>query len=90
MVSSDMPYINKEDRENIKDFTKSPTNAGELNYLIHLILSNYVDDLGESYQTYNDIMGVLEGVKLELYRRRVAKYEDKKIKENGDIDFYKK
>lgn len=83
-----MPYIKQDDRENIEDLTKSPTNAGELNYLIHLILSNYVDDLGESYQTYNDIMGVLEGVKLELYRRRVAPYEEKKIKENGDIAFY--
>lgn len=83
-----MPYIRQDDRENIEDLTKSPTNAGELNYLIHLILSNYVDDLGESYQTYNDIMGVLEGVKLELYRRRVAPYEEKKIKENGDITFY--
>lgn len=83
-----MPYIKQDDRENIEDFTKSPTNAGELNYLIHLILSNYVDDLGESYQTYNDIMGVLEGVKLELYRRRVSIYENKKAEINGDIAFY--
>lgn len=85
-----MPYIKQNDRENIEDFTKSPTNAGELNYMIHLILANYVDDLGESYQTYNDIMGVLVGVQQELYRRKIAAYEEKKIKENGDIDFYKK
>jgi hypothetical protein len=83
-----MPYIKQEDRGNIEDLTKSPTNAGELNYLLHLIISNYVDDNKESYQTYNDIIGVLECVKQELYRRKIAPYEEKKIIENGDIDFY--
>jgi len=30
-------------------------------------------------------MGALEGAKLELYRRKVAIYEEEKIKENGDV-----
>jgi hypothetical protein len=30
-------------------------------------------------------MGVLESAKLELYRRKIAPYEDDKIAENGDV-----
>ncbi len=82
-----MPYINKEDRPRIEE-GKIPENAGELNYAIHLLLEGYLYAKGENYQTYNDMMGALEGVKLELYRRKVSVYEDKKIAENGDILFY--
>jgi hypothetical protein len=81
-----MPYIKREDRSKVLE--SGPTNAGELNYYIHMLLEKYVLQVGESYQTYNDILGALEGVKLELYRRRVANYEEKKISENGDIQFY--
>jgi len=30
-------------------------------------------------------MGALEGAKLEFYRRVVVPYEEKKMKENGDV-----
>lgn len=83
-----MPYIKQEDRENLDTLKKYPTNAGELNYFLHNIIRVYVEDNGESYQTYNDIIGVLECAKLELYRRKIAGYEDKKAHENGDILFY--
>ena len=82
-----MPYIPENERQAIKDDCV-PVTAGQLNYKIHLLLEEYVNKNGESYQTYNDILGALEGVKLELYRRRVSSYEDKKIAENGDIQFY--
>jgi hypothetical protein len=41
--------------------------------------------MGLSYQTINDIVGALEGAKLEFYRRVAVPYEDKKIIENGDV-----
>ena len=62
-----------------------PKDSGELNYLITLLIQDYLEYKNESYQTYNDIIGALEGAKLELYRRKIAPYEDKKIKENGDV-----
>jgi len=31
------------------------------------------------------VIGALEACKLEFYRRAVVPYEDKKIKENGDV-----
>ncbi len=37
------------------------------------------------YQTYNDILGALEGAKLELYRRQIGPYEETAIKRNGDV-----
>lgn len=60
-------------------------NAGVLNYLFTRIALEYIKTYGESYQGYNDIMGALEGCKMELYRQHVSKYEDKKIVTNGDV-----
>ena len=37
------------------------------------------------YEDYASVIGALECAKQELYRRLVAPYEDKKIKENGDV-----
>ena len=78
-----MPYIRQSDKETL--FAgHTPTTAGELNFLFTSICKVYMEN-GESYQKYNDCIGALEGAKLELYRRKVAPYEDTKIKENGDV-----
>ena len=79
-----MPYLTKEKRFEIRA-SRLPENAGDLNYAFTEIAKRYILTNGESYQHYNDLLGALEGCKLELYRRLVSKYEDKKIKENGDI-----
>lgn len=79
-----MPYI-KEDRRKELSVDGRATTAGELNYAITRWITFYLESKGESYQTYNDIIGALECAKIEMYRRMVAPYEDKKIKENGDV-----
>jgi hypothetical protein len=79
-----MPYIQKETREGLEMGHDRPQNAGELNFLITIIIKDYFDDKG-GYQSINDIVGALEGAKLEFYRRVAAPYEDKKVKENGDV-----
>ncbi len=79
-----MPYIDKKRREEL-DLKFDPKTAGELNYVITNQLVNYIFLNGESYQTFNDIMGALEGSKLEIYRRLIAPYEDRKARENGDV-----
>jgi len=38
-----------------------------------------------NYADYNEVMGVLECVKQELYRRLIVPYENKKKEENGDV-----
>lgn len=80
-----MPYINKEARLELDTLMRDPDTAGELNYEITRMCRLYVLDKGTSYQTINDIIGALEGCKLEFYRRFAAPYEDRKIEENGDV-----
>ena len=83
-----MPYITEEDRvkfeKTLEDLTV-PTVAGELNYLFTCIIKQYLTQKGVSYTNMNEVVGVLECAKLELYRRMTAPYEDKKIFENGDV-----
>ncbi len=79
-----MPYIKPERRREL-DLKFDPKTAGELNYVITSQLTNYIFLNGESYQSFNDIMGALEGAKLEIYRRQIAQYEDVKARENGDV-----
>ena len=81
-----MPYINKKDRNKFIGIdTFIPDTVGELNYLFSMLCLNYLKKKGEKYQTYNDIIGALECAKLEIYRKKISKYENKKIKNNGDI-----
>ena len=76
-----MPYIDAKRRSNIKH----PKNPGELNYLFTQIIKDYIKEVGESYRSYNDCIGALQCCGLELYRRKIAPYEDKKIEANGDV-----
>jgi hypothetical protein len=78
-----MPYIKQPIREVLAN---EPTamNAGELNYLFTTLINRYLSS-GLSYQRINDIMGALEGAKLEMYRRVAVPYEEIKLQENGDV-----
>jgi|TARA_B100000315_G_scaffold150591_1_gene139344 hypothetical protein len=87
-----MPYIDKKRRIKYEKGLKEVLNMlnkvsnenvdGELNYVISMILKGLYKP---SYYNYNRAIGVLESIKLEYYRREIAAYENKKIKENGDI-----
>lgn len=79
-----MPYITAEAKDEVRE--TGPRNAGELNYAITQQVLRYIDpNKGLSYRLLNEVVGVLECVKQELYRRMVAPYEDAKIAENGDV-----
>jgi hypothetical protein len=91
-----MPYIkdNMRDRvspdlekiiDNVRTFNEEQKD-GVLNYIFTIMLAGSFDN--ESYLTYQRKVGILECCKLELYRSRVAPYEEKKKEENGDA-FYK-
>ena len=80
-----MPYVKQAVRNGIDfDETQSIDNAGELNYKFTKIILSYLGPK-PNYQAFNDVIGALEGCKLELYRRMVAPYEDTKIEQNGDV-----
>jgi hypothetical protein len=78
-----MPYITG-DRRGWIDSGCLPETAGELNYAITMLVKSYLG-ASPNYQRFNDALGALEGCKLELYRRKVAPYEEEKIKVNGDV-----
>lgn len=79
-----MPYIDARTRDYLNT-SMDMSGPGELNYMLTKICKLYLDKFGESYRTYNDIIGALEGCKLELYRRKTVPYEERKIKQNGDV-----
>jgi len=78
-----MPYIDKHRR--VELVYQPPATTGELNYDITRACNAYLVRYGLSYTHINEVIGVLECAKLELYRRVAAQYEDKKIKANGDV-----
>ena len=85
-----MPYIKQKERDElmnllIKVLDMPADNAGQLNYVITLVVISYLNKHGKKYQTMNDIVGALEGAKAEFQRRVVAPYEDEKIRQNGDV-----
>jgi hypothetical protein len=85
-----MPYILEQVRTSLNARQRPPQTPGELNYLITKMVVDYLQrdrewDGTESYGSYNEVIGVLECAKMELYRRRVAVYEDRKAEINGDV-----
>jgi len=90
-----MPYIKSENRiqydsliedvvDKLTDHGFTPLMPGELNYFISSIVWKLYDK-SPSYTKGNELMGVIECVKMEFYRRKLSKLEDEKIIENGDI-----
>ncbi len=88
-----MPYVKPEIRrhyidsgleEMCKAVAMDGVIPGDLNYIFTCLAIAYTDKKLD-YQRINDVVGALEGAKLEFYRRRAAPYEAKKIEENGDV-----
>jgi len=87
-----LPYIKPENRvkyekvlEELISILKSlpmENVDGELNYVVTKMLKEIYP---LRYFHINRAVGVLECIKLEFYRRVAAPYEDKKIKDCGDV-----
>lgn len=89
-----MPYILKEKRTMLdpaieklaiafQELNDDGNFAGNLNYVISKLLTSLYP--APNYQRFNDMVGALECCKLELYRKRIAPYEELKERENGPI-----
>lgn len=93
-----MPYIKEDRRETLDPYIDQiveilkcmDAKDGDYNYLITRILASGFD-LGKDpkYSKINTVVGVLECIKLELYRRVASEYEDRKSFENEDVKEYK-
>lgn len=82
-----MPYINEDNREKLNNIVNLIIEltgnklTGNLNYILYKLCKKHC----VIYEDYRNFIGELESAKLEIYRRLVAKYENQKIKDNGDI-----
>lgn len=88
-----MPYIRKEKRLDLDALVEMIMNNcdnnpfdGRMNYMIMKIVKKHLDNYGESYTNYQRIIGELQCSQMEIFRRLLSKYEDKKIEENGDVE----
>lgn len=83
-----MPYIKQTDRVQFREFLKAMPyiqNEGHLNYVITKIILDYLGNHDHCYATMNSVIGVLQCVSHELYRRILTPYEEEKLKTNGDL-----
>lgn len=80
-----MPYLEEWQRPAA---ARKPITSGELNYAIHQDIAKFLFSNSVGYTTFNEVIGVLECVKQEFYRRLLVPYEDKKRQENGDVRPY--
>ena len=82
-----MPYIDQAARRGIDEGYAAPGTAGQLNYAVTSLIDDYLNEWGDklSYGAINEVVGVLECAKLELYRRVAAPYEDLTMIRNGDV-----
>lgn len=91
-----MPYIKREDRDAldptiyllvktlVSRYPMGKDLAGPLNYAITRLLLD-TTPVNPRYSRLALVTGILETIKLEMYRRMVAPYEDAKAEENGDV-----
>src|SRR3990167_2245088 len=89
-----MPYVRKQNRlyfdeaiDTLIQRLRTYVSAGNLNYTLTRICDGYLHRhaLGPNYADFNEVVGALECVKLELYRRLVVPYEEGKRSVNGDV-----
>lgn len=80
-----MPYIGKHLRQIFEDQIRVPDEPGQLNYTITKIVHDYIEKHTLCYATINEVIGVLECAKLELYRMVAVPYENRKRHDNGCI-----
>lgn len=88
-----MPYIKRSERapyQRILDELAAMipddrmSRPGHMNYVVSLLIEKvYGKNL--RYADHNEVMGFLNGVLQEFYRRKTAPYEDEKISEEGDL-----
>ena len=92
-----MPYIKKEDRKlydgRLDDLCFALEEQGYIDghvtYVLFKIMARWFFN-SPAYKTIASIRGCLTGTLSELDRRYFFPYEDKKIRENGDVDLEQK
>lgn len=81
-----MPYLeDNKIRESLKNGELNPFDSKELNYLITSICHKYIGNCSFKDKAINEVIGVLERCKLELYRQIASPFLDDEKSKNGPI-----
>lgn len=78
-----MPHLEKGVMSSLDDGRKAKE-PGDLTYVLYKECCEYMVRNGRSFRFYCIVMGSLVCCALEFYRRKVAKYEDEKVAQNGE------
>jgi activator of 2-hydroxyglutaryl-CoA dehydratase len=78
-----MPYVKEWKRTAVNH--QHPMDTGELCYVFYETALVYIAQRGKNFESISAAIGMLERAAHEVERRVLDPYEDKKIKENGDI-----
>ena len=88
-----MPYIARKDRAQyqtaIDELAKlvppdRMARPGHMNYIMSLLIQRVYGG-SMRYADHNEVIGLLNCVQQEFYRRFTAPYEDEKIEQEGDL-----
>ena len=80
------PYIRKDDRYRLNlTIGGKIQNVGELTYLFAQLVNHYIKLKGLKYQTLAEIIGALEGCKLDVNNNILNAYEGTKALMNGEV-----
>jgi hypothetical protein len=82
-----MPYVTQDKRPTLDTLVDIMDSMGikadgDLNYVLFKYCKNHIKP---GYNNYKNFLGELNECSQEIRRRLLAKYEDKKIEENGDV-----
>lgn len=85
-----MPYVKPEVRTildpHLMEAAGRINSVGDLNYAMTALAVEYLRRHGPvNYELINAVSGVFSCAGQEFYRRAAVPYEDRKIKENGDV-----
>lgn len=80
-----MPYLPDLDRRKELFPLIIPEDTGEMNYIVSMLMQEYVLRHGLSYKTLSEARAGVNDALDEFYRRIVAPYEDRKIRLNKDV-----
>lgn len=82
-----MPYIKQERRKELESIliemkNKNVIADGDLNYILYAYC---LRNISKSYNSLKNYCGELRQTAIEIERKILGHYEDRKIKENGEI-----
>lgn len=81
-----MPYTERDARDPYDDIRSIvPSTPGDLTYCVTVLVANFVNHYGMSFDTLSRAEGAISLGMREFFKRVGSEYEDRKRTRNGDL-----